>query len=333
MALTEEQRTIITIDHERAQTYGTKYLGRLNHELFARGLILTKAMDKFSGFLNLPATDRSASAIWDFAFSVLATAIPALRLNVFIKKLEIGSSVALAMAEATGKKARLAKTANTVARVARVGGNTAEKINNAKDTYEKISGNYGKAFEESEPNQLANLDASRKPIADLIEDSKNAAAAWEKALDAELQEYENRLNGLKPTDGIPATLEAHIKNLLPPPPTFSNEELVELENLYLWHLTGAYVKQSVQIIKTTVITQIISATTHKLVNHPPTNSINGLNNTQQKAILELFGPKEKRGKYFLNPPPKDIYAFLNHHGVKTVPITKHETMMTPSARM
>lgn len=330
MALTEQQRTQIIIDHEKAQTYGTKYLSRLNNELFARGLILTAAMDKFSGFLNLPATDRSASAIWDFAFSVLSTAIPALRLNVFIKKLEINSSVALTIAQATGQKARLAKTVNTVARVARVGGNTAEKINNAKDTYEKIKGNYDKAFEESEPSQLTNLDASRKPISDLIEDSKTAAAAWEKALDAELQEFENRLNGKKSKEG---TLEEFIKGILTPVPTFTKEELVELENLYLWHLISEYAKQRVQIVKTTVVTQIISATTHKFVTHPPTYSINGLNNTQQKEILELFGPKEKRGKYFFNPPPKDVYDFLNRQGAKTVEVTKHNTMMTPSTRM
>lgn len=335
MAITEQERTNLIVSHEKAQGIEMKYLARINGELFARGLVLTHAMDKYNAFLNLPATDQSTSAIWDFAYSILSTAVPLLRLTDFVKKLETNASVAYAIAKATGDKGRAAAAAKTAAKVARKAGETAEKINDAKEKVEKIKEGYDKVTQEQESNPLGNLDAARKPILDLIKAGQEAEAAWGKAIDAELLEFENRLNGFQASKQ--GTLEDYVKSLLPPVPTFNKDELLEIENLYLWQLIGAYVKDNVQIVKTTVVTQIMRATSQEFSRGTPTYSVQGLNNTQQQTILGLFGPQAKRGKIFFMPallPTGDsIWFFLGYHNAKTVEKTEHRAVVTPSGKM
>lgn len=301
MTIAEQNKIIV--DHEKAQSYGTKYLARLNRELFERGLILTAAMNKFNKFLDLPEGDSRAGHVWDLAFTILSTAVPALRLTKFISDMKTSSETALALAKRVQENVKAADAAKYLAaRGAQGAGKIAQKIDDAKDKIGKIKDAHEGATKEAGTgeNQLSKLDAARGPIRTLIADGRSAESAWSKALDAELTEFENRLGSAKSKEG---SLENYIRELLPPVPDLTDDEMTEIEMRYLWEMIGHHVKNNVVITESYNVMdgQQIGVTTEK---------IEGLNNTQWGTILSLFGPGVRRGKIFFVPPIPPIEGYM-----------------------
>lgn len=317
---------LIYKDHERAQTYHIGYLADMNGEFYYRGLILTGAMNKYNTFLGLPLGDSRGSAMWDFAFNLLAMAVPLLRIGKFVTDLQKSSSVALAMATLAGKKAKMAKVVNVVAGGASKAGKGADKINDAKDKIQKITDPAAKLAPPTPRGEVERLDVSKRIIADLIADSKKATASYKDAIEAELLEFENRLDGMAPSG--PGSLDSFIRTALPPVPVTSEEELDQIGTLYLWTMIGQYCVQNVQIVQTTTISDIHTVGRTQVHSHTTTKIV-GLNNTQQAELVELFGLTKKRGRWFNYPPIQavkgaDVYLFLALNNIKPTVVTNHE---------
>jgi hypothetical protein len=294
-------------DHERAQNYAIKYGKRISNAFLARSSILNLAMNQFNRFLVLPEESNNASAIWDLAWLALSTAVPVLRLGKFVTEQHRAATLALEIAKKTGQKAKLPKVVKTVTGAGIGAGKLANKANDLKEKAEKFQETYGKATDDGESldEQFQDFDLARKVLYDMLSELDKATQSFETALDAELAEYENRIDGLKPSKE--GSLESHMKELLKPYPKLTRDELKQVELRFLWEMIAAWAQKNVKIVATTnVYTTTTSSKT----------AIEGLNETQQKFILETFGPYAKRGAYFPFAPVWNIIPYLGHIGIK-----------------
>jgi hypothetical protein len=293
MGLTPEET--LAIDHQKARDHAENYITVIQNQITSRGLILAGAIQEFNEFRNLPASTNLGAAIWDFAFELISKAVPALKIGEFIKKQHEIASVALKAAEAFGQQARRAdKVVKNVTGAAQILGKVAERLNDAKGIKEKGD----KVFET--PKSLAE-HASRKPIKELIAELKQAQEMWNTAIKAERAEWENRLAD---NPGQWGSLEDNIKAMLPEPPLLSEKELDEVWTLYLYQMIGIWAgpQKNVKIVET--------STDYGYGQFITTRSVDGLNDTQEGQILEWFGPKAPRGRFYLQKPFKDIWQFL-----------------------
>ena len=136
MGITKDEAIII--DHQKARDHIGKYQILAVNRIISRGLILNGAIQDFNKFRDLPPDDNSGAAIWDFAFALLSTAVPALRLGEFFKNQYERASIALKAAETFGKQARRADQAmKVVSKGLETGGKIAKGIDDAKGILEK----------------------------------------------------------------------------------------------------------------------------------------------------------------------------------------------------
>src|SRR5262245_9312288 len=127
--MTKEEIKILE-DNQDAHSYASKYLAAVDLEMFARGQILTAAMQMFTKFLDLPETSSKLKAYFDVAITALALVQPELFLVKFLGEEARAVTLALTIAEATGSKA--AKAVKIAGKI----GEGAEKIKGAKEKYD-----------------------------------------------------------------------------------------------------------------------------------------------------------------------------------------------------
>jgi len=282
----------IVLDNNRAHDYAMEYIVAVDGELFARALKLTSAMQKFAKFLDLPECDSKVGHICEVAFGVICVLQPEFALAPFLGK----------SSEAVGRALEGAKAESKLAKIAMKAKETGEKIK----TVTELAGNVKEATSD-EPrgiSQLKNLDASRRPVAELIKSSRLAREVWRKGLDLIDTEFENRVNN--PAQHPKESLAAMIARLLPLPKCLTDDELDEFEELYLWKMIGQYVQLNV-VVRDPIRVQ------GGPLGRP---SVDGLNDNQIETVLDLFGPEATRGKIFSSGPYRDAPLALVALGAK-----------------
>jgi hypothetical protein len=303
-----------------------KYYAAAANELYARGLILTSAMQKFAKFLDLPESSSRLAAIFDVAFSLLSLVQPELLIGKLFMEEEKAVTLALSIAEAAGdRRVKALRAAQKV-------GGAVEKGVKARDTVTAIAEKAAKTEPPPEGvSLLSKLDASKKPIYDLIESSKKMENVWSKALDTLDLELENRLSDLnsQPSESLLALAQ----RLLVLPKQLTRSELAQVELLYLYYMIGSYVKSDVVVVETTRVIQIMRATTQTNQRGSTTWSIVGLTDTQQDTIVALFGPGAARGKIFWQGALVNIWTAMAVFGARHESRTEHTTYITASGKM
>jgi hypothetical protein len=288
MSLTKEEA--LMVDHQKARDYIEKYKTAVTNGFIARVAILTGAIQDFNSFRDLPPSSDLASAIWDVAFTVLSTAVPALKLGEFFKKQYEAADVALKAAEAFGQKAQRAdKAIKAVSKTAEQGGKAAKYANDVKGILEKA-----KAVEKYKGQ--VEQHASRGPIQALVKELYEAPKTWETVIDLETQEWQNRLADL-PTKG---TLLELVQKHLTFPPVLDEEEI---RLMYLFEMVLAHCNKE-------VYWDVQYWGNNYSVPHEVARKLAGINDNQMDQIVDWFGPGTKRGPYFKRPIIFTIYAFL-----------------------
>jgi hypothetical protein len=283
MSLTKEEA--LMVDHQKARDHIDKYKIAVTNGFIARVAILTGAIQDFNSFRDLPPSSDLASAIWELGFSIVSTAVPALKLGEFFKKQYEAADVALKAAESFGQKAKRAdKAIKVVSKTAEHGGTTAKYANDVKGILDKA-----KAVEKYK-GQVEEHSA-RGPIQTLIKELYEAPKTWEKVIDLETQEWQNRLADL-PTKG---TLLEIVQKHLTLPPVLDEEEI---RLMYLFEMVLAHCQKEVywEI-------QPLGGGRERV-------ALKGINDNQQDQILAWFGAGTKRGNYFKRPPIFYISTFL-----------------------
>jgi hypothetical protein len=279
MPLTKEEA--LAVDHQKARDYVEKYKEAVTNGFIARLAILTGAIQDFNSFRDLPPSSDLASAIWDAAFSVLSTAVPALKLGEFFKKQFEAADVALKAAEAFGQKARRAdKAIKVVSKTAEHGGTAAKYVNEVKGILEKA-----KAVEKYKGE--VEQHASRGPIQTLVKELYEAPKTWWKVIDLETQEWENRLADLE-TKG---TLLELVKERLKPPPELDEEEI---RLMYLFEMVLAHCKKE-------VYWDVQHWGNNFSAPREVARKLEGINSNQMAQIVDWFGVGTKRGPNFKRP--------------------------------
>ncbi len=273
----------ILLDNTKAHDFASKYLAAVDGEMFARCLMLTSAMQKFQEFLHLPASASQLKALFDMALTVVTLVQPELFFTVFLREEEQAVKVALTISEATGSKA--AKAIKTAEKVRE----RAEKVKGAVEKYDAHKEKQEKKRQPAEAAEnLKKLDSSKEPVKQMLAAYQKAQGIWSGALDVLDQELENRLNS-DPNSAPPKeSLEAMAQRLLKLPATLSEDELEQIESLYLWKITSSWVTNNV-----TVVTDFLGHVT-----------FDGINDTQMETLQEWFGFDAKRGRIFY-----EAYAF------------------------
>ncbi len=301
------REAMIITDNQRAHDYAMKYISRFLAELNARSGMITSAIESFNKFMALPPHSSMWGQIFDFAFGLLAVAVPALRLTTLLRDAEVAISIAEKAEVAAPKMARALKgieNANERIEVINKGRETVNKLGEGVETHEKPE------EAQKEVKELQELDPKRQAFKELNEYAKKGIALWERVLDLLDQSLENRLTNLEAPPKEPMLSMA--QRLLKLPQPFTPEEMDQLELQYLWYLISSYCKQNVVIYRRTVIQEGRGAGWTKSVKE----GIDGLNNTQQETLQEMFGPGAKRGKYFSMIASYNIYVTLAMWGVR-----------------
>jgi hypothetical protein len=310
--ISQAERDKLTIEHAIAVKIASEYIQRAKDELDARANYLNLAMHEFNTFLGLKPEEKTT--FWDLAF-VLLDMVPGLRLTKFLGGQLQAATLAVEIAKAAGNTNRVATVVKGGATVAREGLKAKEVVDKLKDPVEKIVkvGGVVKTLEESQKATTSDLrskyDTQRKAIQALIEDGNLATAAWDKATDAEILEYANRLAGAKSPNSA-TTLDGYMSRLLTPVPTLTKEQLEEVETRYLWEMIGAWARDEARIVRT----------------YGPgpgsTVSVTGINSAQEKEILQLFGYSARRTHIFYQGMVTSVLQFAYQQNVKQVTKTR-----------
>lgn len=312
-------KNVVIVDHEKAQTYSNAYINLMQNQIIARGLILTNAIQDFNGFLALPPGSSAAAAIFDAAFGLLSTVIPAFRLGEFISQANERAKVALAAAEAFGNAAKRAdKIVKTVTDIAPKVGDGVKHVKDAlevKEKFEKIgTGNDG---------PLKN-HASIKPVLALIKELDDSSAMWKTANQAEMKEFENRMTGISKNT---FTLEVTMNKLLAPIPKMFNErELVQIKFRYL-HLMIS------QHVQTKPITLLTTKTDWGYNQYTGETTADGWNDTQKTQIVTWFGRETARGEYFGVPSVTSATEYLKLVPANSKTVVRQSGIYSPRAKI
>ncbi len=146
--------------------------------------------------------------------------------------------------------------------------------------------------------KLKQLDAAKKPVQQMLEAYKRAQGIWSGALDALDKELAKRLDADPKAAAPKESLEAMAKRVLKSPEPFTEAELDQVETLYLWKITNAWVRDEVTIV---------------LQMYEPSGlyvRFDGINDTQLDTLQEWFGPETCRGKVFYEAPSLSGYPRL-----------------------
>ena len=256
-------------DNNTTTGYTIQYLNDLNAQCNAKALMLQQSIRVFNEeFLKLPPKSNRYVAIWDAAWVIVATTVPALRLMPALAKVEKAAAIEMATAKAFMKTPKLVARI-TIATVKRH--NIADvivKANNIRDKVNKATG-----IHTSVP-----VDKSKTPVKEMIKEADDARKVLNSAIDALDREFAARLFSV--LYEVPYTTNETLSDmatrLLPPLPYYTDDDLEQIGRFYLWNILGHYAKDNVKIVTTAYRTG-------------DSQSISGLNDSQQDQIMEWFG--------------------------------------------
>ncbi len=300
MGMTEQERRVI-LDYDRASAHSQKYIAPLLLQVQARGMMIESAARKFQAFSELPASSSTLLAFLDFAWSLVSTAVPALRLVGLVRK----ANIAAELTHASSAVRAVLIQHTSPGKVTRVTG----RLGEVKDGADKVTGilGKGKAVINSDMpavEAFAKLDTSKGPVKELFEDARKLVAAWSGTIDFLVEEKAARL--ANPTKTYRYTMASYASERLPIPEIFSGPELDQIETSHLWHMIGKYVRENV----------VYSGVGRRYSIH------RGLNDTQIAAIYNLFAVTARRGRYFSKPVlPYNIFYYLDSFGASPRPYT------------
>jgi hypothetical protein len=298
-------------DFDAAMLYAQKYGEHFFVDLNAKGLMLTHAIIRFASFLELPETSSELGPYLDAGFSILVTIVPTMKFLGVIQKLDQEATVALAVAKAAENAdpsfvpLSIRATAQVVKALPRAGDavDVAKKVNDAKSKAMQV------LKDQPERNNLNKLDATKGPIKDLVNSADLAMKVFDTAMDTIIQEFKNRLADLSATPK--EQLVDIVTRLLPPRAYLTSDDLDQVETSYLWELIKNYAKtEPVTIVQTTYVNAFMNST------NP--GEVIGLNDSQKRAVLKMFGPDMQRGMYCVVPVIRDVKTAAMLWGCKTV---------------
>jgi hypothetical protein len=340
--LSQAERDKLTIDHEKAEKAANEYLVRTKAAIDSRMKHLILAMNQFGEFLNLKP--KETTSFWDVAFAVIDL-VPGVRLAKILANQTQAATLALEIAKATGNKFRRAAVVKTVAGA---GGKVVKAVNTVKgvkdklkdpvENVQKVGGAIKEALQTDEETESlrSKHDAQRKAIQALIEDENAAIEAWDTTTDAELEEYANRLAGHK-SPNSPPTLVEFVTRVLQPVPKLTDEQLEEVETLYLWEMIGAWARKNTRFTVTRTTIYYHNAISVRTMPGGTDTSLTGFNSEQEAEIYRLFGADARRGKIFNKPPilkaAGGLHMFAGLQLVPTVQEDKKVTRFSPSAKL
>ena len=289
-------------DNQNAANYAIKYLNDVDAQYAAKEAMMQAAIRDFNDFLNLPAKSNNYLAIWDAAFAILSTVVPALRLTQTFQKM-----VKVANIEMEASRIFMV-TPRLVARMtiaSAKGHDIADVIRKSNDIRSKI-GHLSSSPAASTPG-----DSSKSRVRQLIQENNQAHQSLDLALDALSAEFNARIHSLLyrvPYPSKKGTLLDKAMNVLPALPYYyTDDDLQDLGHQYLWEILKIWAKTNVTVVF------------HK---NPSlgrdTVTIEGLNNAQQDQIIKWFGIYAPRGKHFATPLVLNIYYALDYWGVPEV---------------
>jgi len=294
-------------DNNEAMIHLQKYSIHFLLEAMEQGLMVSSAVTKFAGFLNLPPSSSSINQYLDLAFTAVSALYPALRLSKILDTVSKDADVALTIAKATDTSPPVA--AVVLKGLSSDAGQIADVLKKGNDTRMKAL-----AAMKSDPSsgavtELSKLDASKGPIKDLIATANQAGATFDKVADMISAEFKKRV--VNPNATQTESILQKTKKVLTPPDFPTEAELDQLETQYLWQMVTAYCKNK----KNNVV--YIKSDMPNLSPLFPTR-IPGLNNTQIDALVDLFGWGAARGKYFMIPFYSSGYDYLDFIGIPTI---------------
>lgn len=300
--------TDILADNNAAILYTIKFLGDFVAEMNARGQMLGSAIREFNEFLKLPPKSSVWEGIFNAAFAVISSAIPALRLTPWMQQLETKAGELAAIAKASPPRLVRASTyppgvVDRVIHVAPKADQIAQLMNSANSSRQSLQAAF--ADRPDGIKALRTLDSSKGPVLAMIKYANRAMEVYGKALDALSLELKNRLHD--PTNKPKKSLEALARETLPPlPKLFTGDEVDQLGLQYKWEILKAYASENVAVITYPD-------------DYGNRTEIEGLNDTQREQIVDWFGPPVIRGKYFTAPITINIWYALRYWAVKRKP--------------
>lgn len=300
-------------DNQKAHDEAYKFKAAVDAELYARGLEFSVALQKFATFLGLK--DTSSSNLGSFvslAATALTLAQPELFLIKFLGERKEAITLALTIANAAGSKTAkviqgVEKIREGIGHVQEVGGKVKGVYDKAKDVKENVEKIAEGSSGSSGSSDLTKLDAGDAIKRLLVEQSRFAFRIWESALGALNKHFELRL--ADPAKPQPETLESLAKRLLPPPRNLSEEELKEVQLVYLYEMIRAYAK-----------TRTVSLDWNDWTSDGGRKVLfrvkMDINDNQRDTIKDKFGPNAKRGRIYTYPPVYDVGNALIEWGAK-----------------
>jgi hypothetical protein len=289
-------------DNNEAGSYATKYLNDVDAQYTAKEAMMQDAIREFNDFLKLPEESNNYLAIWDAAFSILSTVVPALRLTQTFSKMVKMANIEMEASRIFMVTPRL-MARMTIASAK--GHDIADVIRKSNDIRSKI-GHLSSLSAAPAPS-----DSSKSRVRQLIQESNKAHQALDDALDALDAEFNARIHSLLyrvPYISKKGTLLDMAKRLLPALPYyFTDEDLENLGQQYKWEILKIWAKTNVTVVFLKYPSLSIDTVT-----------IEGLNKTQQDQIIKWFGIYAPRGKHFATPLVLTIYYALDYWGVPEV---------------
>lgn len=315
MGLTARDKLIV--DNQKAQNVAAKYIQAINGELYARGLMLNSASQKFAKFLTLEAIPPWYAPYLSLASAALLVAQPELFLAKFLAEKTTAVKLALTISSAAGSKT--AKVVTTVQNVRDAGEKAKEIAGKVKDGVDTLKGAKDGVATIMDPDDapgakdIAKLDVSKQLSLTLVAASRSAFTIWSTALDVLAKELENRLSNLNNPKAVPPaeSMEAMATRLLQLPASLSDKELSEVELVYLYELVKMYVRAFVKV-------KIhVEDWTDDGGSRIESVSYEGLNNNQRASIVAMFGTAAQNGKIYKYPAVTDLRSTLISWGASS----------------
>jgi|KBSMisStandDraft_5_1062788.scaffolds.fasta_scaffold49068_2 hypothetical protein len=292
----------ILVDHSDAISYLTKYLMHFTLESLEHALMISSATTKFAGFLKLPEETSSMNLYIDAAFTAVAAVFPAVRLLKLLDGINKEAAVALAVA-------KLSKTGPSVAGAIMAvpkAGEIADVVKKANDTRMKALAALKSDPATTAVAELAKLDNSDATIMYFAETSTRTAETFDKVANLIAEEFYQRIKNpevKRKEDILSITKRILVMHEFPTP-----DELRQLGRTYLWEMIASYCKQNNNVV---FVKQTGWGAYDGL-------QLRGLNGTQMKALMDMFGPTVRRGAYFRKPVFPAPNVFLAIIGINTV---------------
>jgi hypothetical protein len=285
----------ISVDQNRAESIADQYIEDIKDNIEAKKDMLNVAIRDFADFVALPPSESAVKSIFEAAFAILSTAIPAFKIAEKLKEYHDRAEVALKAAEAFGQTARRAdKIVKAATKGAQRVGEGAKYVKEGMEIKEKVEKVAKK--EDGEDKDKAHF----KPVLEIIRERYEATRMWKSATAAVQKVYENRMNGLQEDPKAAAvSLESQMRGLLPSVTLFSDSDLAEIRLFYLNEMIKKHVAtKPVYIIRT--ITEGWTTRT--------SDEIKGWNDTQRMRVGELFGRGTARLTFLIAPLLTNVYV-------------------------